>query len=54
MKGRFDELFFVDLPTAEERKEIFNIHLLKRKRDVSRFDLEQLAKVAGRLFWGRN
>lgn len=45
-KGRFDELFFVDLPTAEERKEIFNIHLLKRKRDVSRFDLEQLAKVA--------
>lgn len=45
-KGRFDELFFVDLPIAEERKEIFNIHLLKRKRDVSRFDLEQLAKVA--------
>jgi SpoVK/Ycf46/Vps4 family AAA+-type ATPase len=45
-KGRFDELFFVDLPNAEERKEIFNIHLLKRKREVSRFDLEQLAKVA--------
>ena len=45
-KGRFDELFFVDLPNAEERKEIFNIHLLKRKRDVSRFDLDQLAKVA--------
>jgi SpoVK/Ycf46/Vps4 family AAA+-type ATPase len=45
-KGRFDELFFVDLPNTEERKEIFNIHLLKRKRDVSRFDLDQLAKVA--------
>jgi SpoVK/Ycf46/Vps4 family AAA+-type ATPase len=44
-KGRFDELFFVDLPNAEERQQIFNIHLLKRKRDVSRFDLEQLAKV---------
>jgi SpoVK/Ycf46/Vps4 family AAA+-type ATPase len=45
-KGRFDEIFFVDLPTAEERKEIFKIHLLKRKRDLSRFDLEQLAKIA--------
>ncbi|PPS45375.1 AAA family ATPase [Chroococcidiopsis sp. TS-821] len=45
-KGRFDEIFFVDLPNAEERKEIFQIHLVKRKRDVSRFDLEQLAKVA--------
>jgi SpoVK/Ycf46/Vps4 family AAA+-type ATPase len=45
-KGRFDEIFFVDLPTAEERKEIFNIHLSKRKRDISRFDLDQLAKVS--------
>ncbi|AFZ29720.1 MULTISPECIES: AAA family ATPase [Chroococcaceae] len=45
-KGRFDEIFFVDLPNAEERKEIFQIHLVKRKRDISRFDLEQLAKVA--------
>ncbi|MBE9189925.1 AAA family ATPase [Gloeocapsopsis crepidinum LEGE 06123] len=45
-KGRFDEIFFVDLPNAEERKEIFQIHLIKRKRDISRFDLEQLAKVA--------
>lgn len=45
-KGRFDELFFVDLPNAEERKEIFRIHLSKRKRDISRFDLEQLANVS--------
>ncbi|MFE1746505.1 AAA family ATPase [Coleofasciculus sp. H7-2] len=45
-KGRFDEIFFVDLPTADERKEIFNIHLSKRKRDISRFDLDQLAKVS--------
>jgi len=45
-KGRFDEIFFVDLPNAEERKEIFTIHLLKRKRDITRFDLDQLAKVA--------
>ena len=45
-KGRFDEIFFVDLPTPEERQEIFKIHLAKRRRDVARFDLEQLAKVS--------
>lgn len=44
-KGRFDEIFFVDLPNAEERKEIFKIHLSKRRRDVSRFDFDQLTKV---------
>jgi len=31
-KGRFDEIFFVDLPQRGERKEIFDIHILKRKR----------------------
>ncbi len=45
-KGRFDEIFFVDLPNAEERREIFRIHLSKRRRDVARFDLEQLANVS--------
>ncbi len=45
-KGRFDELFFVDLPNAEERKDIFRIHLEKRKRDITRFDLDQLANVS--------
>lgn len=44
-KGRFDELFFVDLPNAEERKEIFRIHLSKRRRDIARFDLDQLVSV---------
>jgi SpoVK/Ycf46/Vps4 family AAA+-type ATPase len=44
-KGRFDELFFVDLPTPEERKEIFNIHLSKRRREITRFDLDQLVNV---------
>lgn len=44
-KGRFDEIFFVDLPNTEERKDIFNIHLQKRRRDISRFDLDQLTKV---------
>jgi SpoVK/Ycf46/Vps4 family AAA+-type ATPase len=45
-KGRFDEIFFVDLPNADERKQIFNIHLSKRRRDITRFDLDQLAKVS--------
>lgn len=44
-KGRFDELFFVDLPNAEERKEIFRIHLSKRRREIARFDLDQLVSV---------
>lgn len=44
-KGRFDEIFFVDLPNSEERRDIFEIHLQKRRRDISRFDLEQLTKV---------
>jgi SpoVK/Ycf46/Vps4 family AAA+-type ATPase len=44
-KGRFDEIFFVDLPTLEERAEIFRIHLQKRHRDISRFDLIQLATI---------
>lgn len=42
-KGRFDELFFVDLPGAEERVEIFSVHLRKRRRSPERFDLPALA-----------
>ncbi|BAT51390.1 AAA ATPase, central region [Nostoc sp. NIES-3756] len=45
-KGRFDEIFFVDLPTPEERSDIFKIHLNKRREDITRFDLEQLAKMS--------
>lgn len=45
-KGRFDEIFFVDLPTPDERSEIFKIHLRKRDRDLDRFDTNQLAKVS--------
>ncbi len=44
-KGRFDEIFFVDLPVKEEREEIFKVHLSKRRCDISRFDIEQLATV---------
>ena len=47
-KGRFDEIFFIDLPTKQERIDIFKIHLLKRNRDITKFDLNLLAeKSAG-------
>ena len=39
-KGRFDEIFFIDLPSAEEREQIFNIHLRKRKRNPADYDLK--------------
>jgi SpoVK/Ycf46/Vps4 family AAA+-type ATPase len=42
-KGRFDEIFFVDLPSIEERREIVKIHIQKRKRDPSKFDIEAIA-----------
>ena len=45
-KGRFDEIFFVDLPDAEAREMIFAIHLKKRKRDPKAFDLAKLSKVS--------
>ena len=38
-KGRFDEIFFVDLPSREERKTIFEIHLKKKQRDPAAIDL---------------
>ncbi len=44
-KGRFDQVFFVDLPNEEERKQIFSIHMKKNKCDVGRFDLVFLAKA---------
>ncbi len=43
-KGRFDEVFFVDLPSVEERKKIFQIHIESRKRNIKNFDLDVLAK----------
>jgi len=45
-KGRFDEIFFVDLPVHAEREEIFRIHLARRQRDPAGFDLAVLAAVA--------
>lgn len=45
-KGRFDEIFFVDLPLQEERLEIFDIHLKMRGRDVIMFDMDTLVKCS--------
>lgn len=45
-KGRFDELFFVDLPNPEARMEIFRIHLQRRELDPLMFDLALLAAAA--------
>ncbi|HVN53496.1 MAG TPA: AAA family ATPase [Anaerolineaceae bacterium] len=43
-KGRFDEIFFLDLPSLEERKEIFVVHLRKRQRIPLDFDILPLAR----------
>jgi SpoVK/Ycf46/Vps4 family AAA+-type ATPase len=45
-KGRFDELFFVDLPDTAERKQIFSIQLTKRKRNPADYDLDKIAGAA--------
>jgi SpoVK/Ycf46/Vps4 family AAA+-type ATPase len=45
-KGRFDEIFFVDLPDAETRKDIFRIHLKRRRLDPALFNLDALAEHA--------
>lgn len=45
-KGRFDEIFFLDLPTAKEREEIFTVHLRKRHRLPRDFDVGRLAREA--------
>ncbi len=45
-KGRFDEIFFVDLPDPEERETIFSIHLRHRKQAPARFDLPALAAAS--------
>jgi SpoVK/Ycf46/Vps4 family AAA+-type ATPase len=44
-QGRFDDIFFVGLPGAEERQAIFKIHLSRRRREPSRFDLAALAEA---------
>lgn len=45
-KGRFDEIFFVDLPSIDERKDIFAIHLKKKGENPEKFDLGSLSAVS--------
>jgi len=45
-KGRFDEIFFVDLPVPAERSAIFALHLKKRGREPKQFDLDALAAAS--------
>ncbi len=45
-KGRFDEVFFVDLPDAATREEIFRLHLVKRKLDPASYELAALAAAS--------
>ncbi|CAN5578328.1 AAA family ATPase [soil metagenome] len=45
-KGRFDEIFFVDLPSTAERAEIWKIHLLRRNRDPGQFNVQALAMAS--------
>ncbi|MCI0568871.1 MAG: AAA family ATPase, partial [Acidobacteria bacterium] len=44
-KGRFDEIFFVDLPDAEARRALFSIHLKKRGKDPKLYDLPRLVEA---------
>jgi SpoVK/Ycf46/Vps4 family AAA+-type ATPase len=46
-RGRFDEVFFVDLPDAGERAAIIGLHLRQRHRDPAAFDLTALATASG-------
>lgn len=45
-KGRFDEIFFVDLPQPQERMDIFQIHLIKRNKLLKEFDLRALSDTS--------
>ena len=42
-KGRFDEMFFLNLPTREEREAIFEVHLKYRPNEINNFQLSLLA-----------
>jgi hypothetical protein len=44
-KGRFDDIFFIDLPKLEERAQIINIHLQKRNRDPKQFQVADFSKL---------
>ena len=45
-KGRFDEVFFIDLPSLEARRQIFSVHLKRRNRNPANFDIEALGDAS--------
>jgi SpoVK/Ycf46/Vps4 family AAA+-type ATPase len=48
-KGRFDEIFFVDLPDVHERKAILSLHMKKRKLNPANFDMDTLVKLTDKM-----
>jgi SpoVK/Ycf46/Vps4 family AAA+-type ATPase len=44
-KGRFDEIFFCDLPDRDDRAQILDIHVRKKKRDPAKFDMDKLLEA---------
>ena len=53
-KGRFDEIFFVDLPTQSEREEIWATHIRRIQRDPKKFDLKKLSAIRYKSPQGRD
>ena len=53
-KGRFDEIFFVDFPSSEERKKILEIHISKLGRNKADYDLNRLAELSGESQFGKD
>jgi len=45
-RGRFDAIFFLDIPTLPEREDIISIHLRKREKKIENFDIQRLAKAS--------
>ncbi|MBM4074036.1 MAG: AAA family ATPase [Planctomycetes bacterium] len=45
-RGRFDEIFFLDLPTQAEREDIIKVHLKKKRRKLSNFDTQRIAAAS--------
>lgn len=45
-RGRFDEIFFVDLPRADERRSVFELHLRRRNRDPAVFEMDNLVAAS--------
>jgi len=53
-KGRFDDMFWIDLPNQPEREAIWRIQIAKFRRDPKQFDIVQLARATDGLTKSRN